>query len=98
MFGGALIYMEQLIFGILRQVKLTTSIPAVSMSFILFAKLTGYCCAKQLNFLNISCKTSKELLCLFFLQVISSLFGTVGFFLVEWEARRNAPQGYGPIS
>lgn len=42
--------------------------------------------------------TSKELLCLFIFQVISSLFGTVGFFLVEWKARRNAQQGYAPIS
>ncbi|XP_074638646.1 UNC93-like protein MFSD11 [Acropora palmata] len=32
------------------------------------------------------------------IMVISSLFGTVGFFLVEWKARRNAQQGYAPIS
>lgn len=32
-----------------------------------------------------------------FLQVISSFFGTIGFFLVEWKVRRTAKQGYVPI-
>lgn len=30
--------------------------------------------------------------------VVSSLFGTLGFFQVEWKARRVANQGYAPIS
>ncbi|KAJ7340343.1 DUF895 domain membrane protein [Desmophyllum pertusum] len=30
--------------------------------------------------------------------VISSLFGTIGFFQVEWKARRTANEGYVPIS
>ncbi|XP_068760630.1 UNC93-like protein MFSD11 [Montipora capricornis] len=30
--------------------------------------------------------------------VISSLFGTLGFFLVEWKARRIVSEGYAPIS
>lgn len=30
--------------------------------------------------------------------VVSSFFGTIGFFLVEWKARRAANQGYVPIS
>ena len=50
------------------------------------------------TFTTLVANTSKELLCLFIFQVISSLFGTVGFFLVEWKARRNAQHGYAPIS
>lgn len=33
-----------------------------------------------------------------FLQVISSFFGTIGFFLVEWKVRRTAKQGYVPVA
>ena len=32
------------------------------------------------------------------LQVISSFFGTIGFFIVEWKVRRTAREGYVPIS
>ena len=32
------------------------------------------------------------------LQVISSFFGTIGFFMVEWKVRRTARQGYVPIT
>ena len=32
------------------------------------------------------------------LQVLSSFCGTLGFFVVEWKARRRANEGYAPIS